>query len=62
VKSVQQMLGHALRGCPKRNVCSLRQAKSKTCLNGPYTYCGKYRSIVEIKKQNINSHYEHRYE
>ena len=36
-------------GCPKRKNCSLYQNEAKTCNDGPYQYCGKYRSIVETK-------------
>ena len=51
VKSVQEMIVPSFRGCPKRKICGLNQAKSKTCLSGPYTYCGKYRSIVESRRK-----------
>jgi hypothetical protein len=51
MKSVEEMLFHTFGGCPKRNVCNLRQVKSKTCSYGPYTYCGKYRSVIAPKKR-----------
>jgi len=40
-------------GCPKRNICSLDRSEGKTCIYGPYEYCGKYRSIVKLKKQSL---------
>jgi hypothetical protein len=49
MKSVEEMLFHIFSGCPKRDVCNLRQAKSKTCSQGPYTYCGKYRQVSAPK-------------
>lgn len=51
MKSAQEMLFHTFGGCPKRNVCDLRQAKSKTCTYGPYAYCGKYRSVIAPKRR-----------
>jgi hypothetical protein len=47
----KNMLNRVFKGCPKRNICGLRGSESQTCLCGPYTYCGKYRSIVQIKKE-----------
>jgi hypothetical protein len=47
---VEEKLHHVLGGCPKRKVCNLYQVKAKTCIWGPYQYCGKYRSIIEKKK------------
>jgi hypothetical protein len=43
VRTVREILRHALGGCPRRTVCSFQYAKSKTCIYGPYQYCGKYR-------------------
>jgi len=39
------MLNRVLGGCPKRKVCGSCKKESKTCLCGPYEYCGKYRAI-----------------
>lgn len=47
MKSIKQMLNLNRGSCPKRKVCGFYQTQSKTCINGPYRYCGKYRSIVE---------------
>jgi hypothetical protein len=51
VKSIEELLLLASGGCPKRKVCGSNQVKNKTCVYGPYTYCGKYRSIIEEKKK-----------
>jgi hypothetical protein len=40
MKTVEEMLFHTFGGCPKRNVCDLRQAKSKTCTYGPTRIVG----------------------
>jgi hypothetical protein len=39
-------------GCPKRKVCGIHQADAGTCTYGPYSYCGKYRSIINPEKPN----------
>jgi len=52
LKSVKQMLRCVFGGCPKRKVCSFHQTESKTCIYGPYLYCGKYRSTVEPKSKD----------
>jgi hypothetical protein len=51
LKSIEKLLLFASGGCPKRKVCGSNQAKNKTCVYGPYEYCGKYRSIIEEKKK-----------
>jgi hypothetical protein len=56
MRSVKEMLCHVFSGCPKRIVCSFYQAKGKTCIYGPYRYCGKYRSIVEPKSKEEMTH------
>ena len=55
LKSVKQILYHNLGGCPKRKVCGFYQTQSKTCVNGPYRYCGKYRSMVEKSEIHMNN-------
>jgi hypothetical protein len=51
LKYTKQMLNLVFGGCPKRKVCGFFQTESKTCVFGPYRYCGKYRSIVEPKSK-----------
>ena len=51
MKSVERMLRGVFGGCPERKVCSLYHIESKTCIYGPYQYCGKYRSISEQKSK-----------
>ena len=50
MRAVREILRNVFGGCPKRNICSLRQAGGKTCIYGPYQYCGKYRLEVYPKK------------
>jgi len=50
VKIFKENMRHFFGGCPKRNVCSFRQSEGKTCIYGPYQYCGKYRSVIKTKK------------
>ena len=49
LKPGERMVRRVFGGCPKRKVCSFYQIESKTCIYGPYRYCGKYRSIIEQK-------------
>jgi hypothetical protein len=51
MNSIEKILRHTHGGCPKRNICSFHRAENQTCLNGPYTYCGKYRSIVNPERK-----------
>jgi hypothetical protein len=51
VKTIEELLLHISGGCPKRKICGSDQTKNKTCIHGPYTYCGKYRSIIEENKK-----------
>jgi hypothetical protein len=45
------MLNLVFGSCPKRKVCGYFQTESKTCVFGPYHYCGRYRSIVQPKNK-----------
>ena len=51
VESVEKMLRQVFGGCPKRGVCRNHQPEGKTCVYGPYKYCGKYRSMVKPKRK-----------
>jgi hypothetical protein len=51
VKSIEKVLLYTRGGCPKRKVCSFHRAENQTCLHGPYAYCGKYRSIVDLERK-----------
>jgi hypothetical protein len=51
LKSTKQILNLVFGSCPKRKVCGFFKAENKTCIFGPYGYCGKYRSIVEPKSR-----------
>ena len=51
LRSVERMLWRAFGGCPKRKMCSFYQIESKTCIHGPYLYCGRYRSTVNQKNK-----------
>jgi len=51
LKSDKQKVFHCFGGCPKRKVCTIYKADIKTCIYGPYEYCGRYRSIVEPKSR-----------
>lgn len=54
MRTVREILRHALGGCPRRNVCSFQDAKNETCVYGPYHYCGKYRSLNLKSRENEN--------
>ena len=55
VRTIREILRQALGGCPKRNVCSFEDSKSKTCIHGPYQYCGQYRNLnSKYRKTNEN--------
>jgi hypothetical protein len=47
MKPTLDVLLHAFRGCPHRKACTYFLVESKTCINGPYEYCGQYRAAVE---------------
>jgi hypothetical protein len=49
--STKQMLNLVFGSCPKRKVCGYFQTESKTCVFGPFHYCGRYRSIVQPKNK-----------
>jgi hypothetical protein len=51
LKSIVKMRHSVFGGCPKRKVCSFRQINSKTCIYGPYKYCGKYRLIAQSDRR-----------
>ena len=54
MKPVWEVLLQAFRGCPNRKICDFFFVESKTCINGPYEYCGRYRAIAEKRaKESI---------
>jgi hypothetical protein len=33
--------------CPKKDKCNLYKKTHVTCVHGPYSYCGKYRTLIK---------------
>jgi hypothetical protein len=53
MNSVKTILRRTFGGCSKSKTCNYYNTESETCLYGPYTYCGKYRTTIKSRNKKM---------